>query len=74
MSVTLPNFRLEVYLARWEFAARHHLTASDAQTLSIAELLVVASDDQARGIRASAARLHADVGHANPARGDRVNL
>jgi aspartate/methionine/tyrosine aminotransferase len=35
----LPDFRLEVYLGRWEFAARHHLTASDAQTLSVAEVL-----------------------------------
>jgi aspartate/methionine/tyrosine aminotransferase len=35
----LPDFRLEVYLGRWEFAARHHLTASDAQSLTIEELL-----------------------------------
>ena len=35
----LPDFRLEVYFARWEFAARHHLTASDAETLSVGELL-----------------------------------
>lgn len=46
MSVSLPEFRLEVYLGRWEFAARHHLTASDAQTLTIAELLVLATDEQ----------------------------
>ncbi len=46
MNVTLPEFRLEVYLGRWEFAARHHLTASDAQTLTIAELLALASDEQ----------------------------
>jgi aspartate/methionine/tyrosine aminotransferase len=46
MSVTLPDFRLEVFLGRWEFAARHHLTASDAQTLTIAELLALAPDDQ----------------------------
>jgi hypothetical protein len=46
VSVTLPNFRLEVYLERWEFAARYHLTASDAQTLTIAELLALASDEQ----------------------------
>jgi aspartate/methionine/tyrosine aminotransferase len=35
----LPDFRLEVYLGRWEFAAEHHLTASDAQTLTVAEVL-----------------------------------
>jgi len=35
----LPDFRLEVHLGRWEFAARHHLTASDAESLSVAEVL-----------------------------------
>jgi aspartate/methionine/tyrosine aminotransferase len=35
----LPDFRLEVYLGRWEFAARYHLTASDAETLTVAEVL-----------------------------------
>jgi aspartate/methionine/tyrosine aminotransferase len=35
----LPDFRLEVYLGEHEFSARHHLTASDAQTLSVAEVL-----------------------------------
>jgi aspartate/methionine/tyrosine aminotransferase len=38
----LPEFRLETYLGRWEFAARHHMTASDAQTMSIGELLALA--------------------------------
>jgi aspartate/methionine/tyrosine aminotransferase len=38
----LPEFRLEVYLGRWEFAARHHLTASDAETLTVGELLELA--------------------------------
>jgi aspartate/methionine/tyrosine aminotransferase len=41
----LPDFRLEVYLGRWEFAAEHHLTASDAQTVSVGELLAMGSDD-----------------------------
>jgi aspartate/methionine/tyrosine aminotransferase len=39
MRAGLPDFRLEVYLGKWEFSARHHLTASDAQTLSVAEVL-----------------------------------
>jgi aspartate/methionine/tyrosine aminotransferase len=39
MHADLPDFRLEVYLGKWEFSARHHLTASDAQTLSVAEVL-----------------------------------
>jgi hypothetical protein len=44
----LPDFRLEAYFSRWEFAARYNLTASDAQTMSMAELLELADDD-ARG-------------------------
>jgi hypothetical protein len=32
----LPEFRLETYFSRWEFAARYHLTASDAETLTVA--------------------------------------
>jgi aspartate/methionine/tyrosine aminotransferase len=39
VAADLPDFRLEVYLGKWEFAARHHLTASDAQTLSVSEVL-----------------------------------
>jgi hypothetical protein len=42
---TLPDFRLETYFSRWEFAARYHLTASDAQTMSLTELLDLADDD-----------------------------
>ena len=37
MTQALPEFRLEVYLGQWEFAARHNLTASDAETLTITE-------------------------------------
>jgi aspartate/methionine/tyrosine aminotransferase len=42
LAPALPDFRLEVYLGRWEFAARYHLTASDAETLIIGELLDLA--------------------------------
>ncbi|MGW1343570.1 aminotransferase class I/II-fold pyridoxal phosphate-dependent enzyme [Kribbella sp. NPDC002412] len=42
---TLPDFRLETYFAKWEFNARYHLTASDAQTHSLSELLELADDD-----------------------------
>jgi aspartate/methionine/tyrosine aminotransferase len=38
----LPDFNLEVYLGKWEFAARWHMTPSDAQTLTIRELLALA--------------------------------
>lgn len=46
MTTTLPEFRLERYFARWEFAATHHLTASDAETLTVGELLDLASAEQ----------------------------
>ncbi len=38
----LPEFRLESYFGIWEFKARHHLTASDAQTLTLDALLEMA--------------------------------
>jgi aspartate/methionine/tyrosine aminotransferase len=39
----MRDFALEVFFSKWEFAARHHLTASDAQSLTLAELLGHAS-------------------------------
>jgi aspartate/methionine/tyrosine aminotransferase len=41
-----PPFRLEEYLGYWEFSAAHHLTASDAETLTIEELLAFADPDE----------------------------
>ncbi|MEO0676922.1 MAG: aminotransferase class I/II-fold pyridoxal phosphate-dependent enzyme [Pseudomonadota bacterium] len=41
---TLPDFRLETHFAKWEFSARYHLTASDAESMSLPELLSLASD------------------------------
>jgi len=38
----MRNFILETYFSKWEFSARHHMTASDAQTLSVGELLALA--------------------------------
>jgi aspartate/methionine/tyrosine aminotransferase len=44
MTVQLPDFRLEVYLGEWEFKARYHLTASDAESLTIGELLAMGAE------------------------------
>jgi aspartate/methionine/tyrosine aminotransferase len=44
--VQLPDFRLETHFARWEFRATHHLTASDAESMSMSELLAMATDEQ----------------------------
>lgn len=41
---TLPDFRLETHFSRWEFKARHHMTASDAETIGMGELLALADD------------------------------
>lgn len=42
---TLPDFRLETHFSRWEFNARHHMTASDSQTISMSDLLALAGDE-----------------------------
>ncbi|HEX6576860.1 MAG TPA: aminotransferase class I/II-fold pyridoxal phosphate-dependent enzyme [Jiangellaceae bacterium] len=46
MTATLPDFALEVYLGRHEFSAKHYLCGSDAQTLTVRELLDLASDEE----------------------------
>jgi aspartate/methionine/tyrosine aminotransferase len=40
------TFRLEEYLGVWEFSGEHYLTASDAETLTIEELLGFADPDE----------------------------
>ncbi len=40
------DFELEVFFAKWEFNARYHLTASDAQSMSLTELLRLADEDE----------------------------
>ncbi|MEM9467281.1 MAG: aminotransferase class I/II-fold pyridoxal phosphate-dependent enzyme [Actinomycetota bacterium] len=42
----LPDFRLETHFARWEFRAEHHLTASDAESMAMSDLLAMATDEQ----------------------------
>ncbi len=43
---TLPDFRLETHFSKWEFKARHHMTASDAESLSLRALLAMATPAQ----------------------------
>ena len=42
----LPDFKLETYFAKWEFKARHHMTASDAESMSLRELLAMATAEE----------------------------
>jgi aspartate/methionine/tyrosine aminotransferase len=39
----LPDFRLETHFSKWEFKARYHMTASDAESMSMRELLAMAT-------------------------------
>ena len=54
--IRLPELRLEVYLGRWELRAPHHLTASDAETLTVAELLALGSEEDRAAFDALALR------------------
>jgi aspartate/methionine/tyrosine aminotransferase len=47
--VRIADFALERFFARWEFAVRHLLCASDVEGYPMAELLALA-DDQSRGL------------------------
>lgn len=44
--IKLPDFSLEVHFSKWEFKARYHLTASDAQSISLNTLLAMASPEE----------------------------
>jgi aspartate/methionine/tyrosine aminotransferase len=41
----LPDFRLETYFSRWEFRAQFNLAGSDVETLSLDELLALATPE-----------------------------
>ena len=38
----MRNFVLETYFSKWEFSAKHHMTASDAQSITMGQLLDLA--------------------------------
>lgn len=40
----MRDFALEVYFSQWEFAAKYHMTASDIESMSIAELLTLSTE------------------------------
>lgn len=41
----LPDFRLETHFSKWEFKARYHMTASDAESMSLRDLLSYATPE-----------------------------
>lgn len=41
----MRDFGLEVFFSRWEFTAKHHMTASDLESMRLSELLAMASPE-----------------------------
>lgn len=42
----LPDFRLESHFSKWAFKARYHMTAADAESISMRELLAMATSEE----------------------------
>jgi len=42
----MRDFELERYFSKWEFTARHHMTASDMESMSVADLLAMGTSAQ----------------------------
>ncbi len=42
----LPEFKLETHFSKWEFIAKYHMTASDAESMSMRELLDMATPQE----------------------------
>ena len=42
--LVLPDFALETYFSKWEFSAEWHLTASDAESMTVSDLLALDED------------------------------
>lgn len=43
---SLPDFRLETHFSKWEFKARFHMTASDAESITLRELLAMGTPQE----------------------------
>jgi len=41
----MRNFALERYFSKWEFTAKYHMTASDIESMSLSDLLKMASEE-----------------------------
>lgn len=45
MTKPMRDFALETYMSKWEFVARYNMTASDAESMRLPDLLAMASDE-----------------------------
>ena len=41
----MRNFELEVYMSKWEFHAKYHMTASDIESMTLSDLLAMAPEN-----------------------------
>ena len=41
----MRDFALEVYFSEWEFTAKYHMTASDIESMTLSDLLSMASPE-----------------------------
>jgi hypothetical protein len=70
----MRDFALEVYFSKWEFVAKYNMTGSDAENMSLGELLALASDEDRQAFSTPQSGLHGDMGRSGAARGDRPDL
>ncbi|CAN7293465.1 aminotransferase class I/II-fold pyridoxal phosphate-dependent enzyme [Pararhizobium sp. LjRoot255] len=45
MTKPMRDFALETYMSKWEFVAKYNMTASDAESMQLPELLAMASNE-----------------------------
>ena len=48
MKKRMRDFALEVYFSKWEFTAKYNMTGSDAENMTMDELLALASPEDRR--------------------------
>jgi aspartate/methionine/tyrosine aminotransferase len=48
----MRDFALEVYFSKWEFVAKYNMTGSDAENMSLGELLALGSDEDREAFNA----------------------
>ncbi len=46
---SLPDFKLETHFQQWEFKSKYHMTASDAESMSMKDLLAMATAEDRDG-------------------------
>ena len=45
MNKPMRDFVLETFMSKWEFTAKYNMTASDAESMRLPDLLAMASDE-----------------------------